>query len=134
MYEDYRTIFFIDDIYQESTPDPSPYEETSGDGEWAVNRGKYGRVSGYDQPAGEVIQHTSNILVLKVKGHSYWAARGIQNYAPAEFQVYDMSEAYYQKVYKHWKKCKLIGRWDVRANNRHVACIKCTENLEIKGE
>ena len=74
-------------------------------------------VVGIAQPMGEVIDHTTTALVIKVKGHSYWSARGESAYAPAEYQIYDLRNA---EIYTdsngtiHYRKAVITTSFPVR--------------------
>ena len=88
-------------------------------------------VSGIQQPTGKIVFHNRNILVMKVKGHNYWAARGLSSYAPAEFQTYDVSRA--ERIAHGsgavtYRNCYAVGAWDVRQDKKHdhPKCSECS--------
>ena len=95
--------------------------------------GEFCAVSGVDQPVGRIVEHNRNILVMKVKGHSYWAYRGATSYAKAEFQVFDMTRAERIQDIEDgpvtYRNCYAIGAWDVRQDKKHThrECSECAE-------
>ena len=99
-------------------------------------------LSGYTQKDSEVISHTRTSLVLKVKGGNYWAGQGITGYAPAEFQVYDLTHAEKRKIAPGikdngsvlYRNCRLVAAWNVqkrRWEDRHQqdGCLSCTKGF-----
>ena len=77
---------------------------------------KWVDVFGTDQPMCQIIKHTDKVLVLKVKGHKYWRYRGTYGYAPAEYQVYDLSEATWNEERSEYKNVYLITDFPVRSD------------------
>lgn len=98
--------------------------------------GGYCERGGVQQPAGKIVFHNQNILVMKVKGHNYWSGRGMTGYAPAEFQTFDMSRA--ERIVHGsgavtYRNCYIVGGWDVRQDEPHLKTDECFE-CSGKGE
>ncbi len=76
-----------------------------------------------------ILDHTDTHITLKHQGENYWAARGVQGYAPAEITVYDTTQA------KHWiteqgnvsyaGNMTVKANWEVRSKARHENCRAC---------
>ena len=81
-----------------------------------------------------ILDHTDTHITLKHQGQSYWAARGIQGYAPAEIKVYDTTQAEHriteQGNVSYAGNFPVKASWVVRTSApRHEDCRAC-KNLQ----
>jgi|TARA_R110002020_G_scaffold112836_5_gene259704 hypothetical protein len=78
----------------------------------------------------KILDHTDTHITLKYQGQSYWAARGIQGYAPAEITVYDTTQAEHriteQGNVSYAGNFPVKASWVVRTSDpRHEDCRAC---------
>ena len=81
-----------------------------------------------------ILDHTDTHITLKHQGQSYWAARGIQGYAPAEIKVYDTTQAEHritkQGNVSYAGNFPVKASWVVKTSDpRHEDCRAC-KNLQ----
>ena len=81
-----------------------------------------------------ILDHTDTHITLKHQGQSYWAARGIQGYAPAEIKVYDTTQAHHritkQGNVSYAGNFPVKASWVVKTSDpRHEDCRAC-KNLQ----
>jgi len=78
----------------------------------------------------KILDHTDTHITLKYQGQSYWAARGIQGYAPAEIKVYDTTQAEHriteQGNVSYAGNFPVKASWVVKTSDpRHEDCRAC---------
>ena len=89
---------------------------------------------GTDTHPAKILDHTDTHITLKHQGQSYWAARGIQGYAPAEIRVYDTTQAEHriteQGNVSYAGNFPVKASWVVKTSDpRHEDCRAC-KNLQ----
>jgi len=82
----------------------------------------------------KILDHTDTHITLKYQGQNYWAARGIQGYAPAEIKVYDTTQAEHriteQGNVSYAGNFPVKASWVVKTSDpRHEDCRAC-KNLQ----
>jgi len=93
-------------------------------------RGDVVTFDGVTTKPAKILDHTDTHITLKHQGQSYWAARGIQGYAPAEIKVYDTTQAHHritkQGNVSYAGNFPVKASWVVKTSDpRHVACRAC---------
>jgi len=78
----------------------------------------------------KILDHTDTHITLKYQGQNYWAARGIQGYAPAEIKVYDTTQAEHriteQGNVSYAGNFPVKASWVVKTSDpRHEDCRAC---------
>ena len=91
-------------------------------------------IDGVTTKPATILDHTDTHITLKHQGQSYWAARGIQGYAPAEIKVYDTTQAEHriteQGNVSYAGNFPVKASWVVRTSApRHEDCRAC-KNLQ----
>ena len=76
-----------------------------------------------------ILDHTDTHITLKHQGENYWAARGVQGYAPAEIKVYDTTQAEHriteQGNVSYAGNMPVKASWEIRSKARHENCRAC---------
>ena len=76
----------------------------------------------------KILDHTDTHITLKHQGQTYWAARGIQGYAPAEITVYDTTQAErsLSNTVRYVGNFPVKASWVVKTSDpRHEDCRAC---------